>query len=238
MDGEDGQGGGHVLVLHQDPGGNIQMGGGKIPDGLDAAGNQLVGYLLGRFCRDGDDAHQHLVGAAILGQSGNGKDRLALVGLLHLGAAVKGCHDVQAVFIKALISHQCLAQLTGTDEDGIGGVVIAQELLDIVNQGLPEVADLGTAAVGNHGKVFADLHLAHSQGIGQGGCGNMGRRCIGHTLQIGKIPGQTLQNRFGDLLRFHTLPLFYILRNIHIDIFSYRLYHTDNNKVKRMRSVE
>lgn len=35
-----GKRGGHVFVLHQNMAGNIQMGGGEVPDGLDAVFNQ------------------------------------------------------------------------------------------------------------------------------------------------------------------------------------------------------
>ena len=46
VDGEQRQRRCHILVLHQDALGDVQMGGGKVPDGLDAAFDQLVGNLL------------------------------------------------------------------------------------------------------------------------------------------------------------------------------------------------
>ena len=170
------------------------MGGGKVPDGLDTAGNKHIRHSLGAFRRHGDDAHEDLMGPAELGQLRHIVNRLALVGLFHFGPGIERRQDVQAVFVEALIGHQGLAQLTGADKDRVGGIVIAQELLDIIDQRLPEVADLGAAAVGDHCQILAHLHLAHAQGIGQGGGGNMGRRILRHTLQIGQISRQALQN--------------------------------------------
>ena len=54
VDGEYGERRSHVLVLHQNVGGHVQMGGSEIPDGLDTPGNQQVGDTLGALGGDGD----------------------------------------------------------------------------------------------------------------------------------------------------------------------------------------
>ena len=40
------------------------MGGREIPNGLDAAFNELIANALGVGCGHGDDAHEHLVASA------------------------------------------------------------------------------------------------------------------------------------------------------------------------------
>ena len=172
------------------------MGGGKIPDALDPPGNELVGHLLRRLRRDGDNAHQHLVGAAEMGQLGNVINGLAFLGLFRLGACVKGRQNVQTVLVKAAVAHQRLPQLARADQNGISGVVVPQKLLNIVDQSLPQIADLGASAVGDHGQILADLHLSHSQSVGQRRGGNMGRGIFRHIFQVRQIPRQTFQNRF------------------------------------------
>ena len=171
------------------------MGGRKVPNGLDTPGNQLVGHLLGRRRGDGDDAHEHLMELAIVLQLGNGIDGLTVIRLLPGGTNIKGRLDVQAVGLKAGVGHQRQAQLAGTNQHGIGGIVVAQKLFNIVNQRFPLVAHLGAAAVGDDGQILADLDLPHIQSVCQGSRGNLGRGRIGQAFQIGEITGKPLQNR-------------------------------------------
>ena len=83
-------------------------------------------------------------------------------------------------------------QLTGAEQYGIGGIVVTQKLLNIVNQGLSLVAHLGTAAVGYDCQILANLNLSHIQGVCKSGSGNVCRSGIRHALQISQIPGQPL----------------------------------------------
>lgn len=76
VDREDGQRGGHILILDQNVGRYIQVGWGKGPDGFDAIGNEEITHRLGGGGGNGDDAHQHLPLFAKLGQPGNGVDGL------------------------------------------------------------------------------------------------------------------------------------------------------------------
>ncbi len=229
MDGEHSQRRSHVLVLHQNVGGHVQMGGGEIPDGLDAPGNQQIGNALGALGGDSDDAHKHLVGAAEFGQLRQIVNGLTLLGPLDLGSDVEGGQNVQAVLVEALIAHQGLPQLARADEHGVGGVVVAQKLLDVVDQGLPLVADLGPSAVRHHGQILANLHLAHIQGVGKRRGGNIGRRTLRHIFQVRQIAGQTLQHGLGYFLLFHSNLNFQSVQK-YIDIIPYRLYHTESQK--------
>ena len=69
----------HIFILHQNIGRHLQMHIGKVPDGLDTAGNQLIAYRLCLRRRNGDDALQHLVGAATALQLIDMLNRLAIV---------------------------------------------------------------------------------------------------------------------------------------------------------------
>ena len=53
----------HVLILHQNVVRHFQMGRGKGPDGLDAAGDQLVSNLLG-IVEGGIDSDEPVILAA------------------------------------------------------------------------------------------------------------------------------------------------------------------------------
>ena len=55
---------GHILVLHQNAMRHVQMHGCKVPDGLDAVGDQQVADLLRVRGRHGDDADINLLLAA------------------------------------------------------------------------------------------------------------------------------------------------------------------------------
>ena len=203
------------------------MGWGEIPDCLDAACNEHIGNLLGCGGRHGDDAHEHLMELTVVLQLGDGIDGLSVLGFLHSGGHIEGRLDVQAIGLEAAVGHQSQTQLARTDEHCIRGIVITQELLDIVNQSFSLVANLGAAAIGDNGQVLAHLHLAHIQSVGQRRCGNIGRSRIRQTFQIGEITGKPLQNGLRDFhIAFHL-----ILRSSFIDIFFYRyhfyrLYHS------------
>ena len=127
-----------------------------------------------------------------MGQPGDVINRLSILGLLHGGIDIEGGLNIQAVGIKTGIGHQCKTQLTGADQYGIGGIVVTQKLLNIVNQGLSLVAHLGTAAVGYDCQILANLNLSHIQGVCKSGSGNVCRSGIRHALQISQIPGQPL----------------------------------------------
>ena len=157
---------------------------------------------------------------AVVLQLGDGIDGLAILGLFHRGGHIEGRLDVQSVSFEAAVGHQSQTQLARTDEHRIRGVVITQELLNIVDQSFSLVANLGAAAIGDDGQVLAHLHLAHIQSVGQRRCGNIGRSRIRQTFQIGEITGKPLQNGLRDFhIAFHL-----ILRSSFIDIFFYR-YH-------------
>ena len=134
--------------------------------------------------------------AAELFQFCNVINRLAFIRLIHFGIPVKSRHNVQTILIKATVGHQRLTQLACTDENRIGHIVIAQKLLNVFNKRFPEITDLGTASIGNHGKILTNLNLTHAQGIGQRCCRNMGRGILRHILQICQVSGQPLQNGF------------------------------------------
>ena len=174
------------------------MDSSKSPDGLDAAFDQLITNFLSIRCRNGYDAHQNLIGPAEAFQLLHGIDRMTILRLIHLGINVETSQNVQAVFLKTLMIHQRLTQLACTDQNCIRGVVVAKKLLNILNQMLPDITNLGPAAIGDHSQVFTDLNLAHVQRIGDGSCGNIRRIRILNALQIGMIAGQTLQNGFRD----------------------------------------
>ena len=168
------------------------MGGREIPDGLYSPGNQLIRNLLGGGGGDGDNPHQNLMQLAVMGQLGDMVYRLTVLGLFHSGTDIKGGLNVQTIGIKSGIGHQRQAQLSGADQYGIGGIVVTQKLLNIVNQGLSLVAHLGTAAVGYDCQILANLNLSHIQGVCKSGSGNVCRSGIRHALQISQIPGQPL----------------------------------------------
>ena len=198
------------------------MGGGEIPDGLYTSGDEHIRNPLGSGGGDGDDAHQDLVELAVVLQLGDGVHRLAVLCLFDGGGDIEGSLDVQTVSLEAGIGHQGQTQLARANEHRIGGVVVAQKLLDVVDQRLPLVADLGAAAVGNDGQILAHLHLAHVQSVGQSRGGDIGRGCIRQTLQVSQVAGEPLQHRFGNFhITFHILP-----RPIFIDIFLYRYIYT------------
>ena len=144
------QRGSHVLILHQNPLGSIQMGGCEIPDGLDAVANQQVADILGMGCGDGNDAHEDIVLAADLLQAAQGEDGLTA---LHAAAAalvgIKGSYDIQTVFGEAAVAQEGSAQFACAYQNRIVGVVAAQKLLDILNQTQAAIAHLGTATVGS-----------------------------------------------------------------------------------------
>ena len=122
---------------------------------------------------------------------------------------VKGGHNFQAVFCKTAVAQQRPSQFAGSNEHRLCSVVIAQKLLNVGNQILPQISHLGPAAVRNQGQVLADLNLPHAQRSRQCGGGNVGRSVFRQRLQIGQVAGKPFQYRFGYFLRFHGLsPLF------------------------------
>ena len=180
------------------------------------------------------------MGSAELGKLRHVINRLALLGFLDLGIGIEGRQNIQTVLVKALIAHKGLTQLTRADKHRVGGVVVAQELLDVIDQSLPLVADLGTAAVGDHGQILAHLHLAHVQGVGQRRGGNIGRRSLGHVLQICQISGQSLEHCLGNFLLLHndlSIPIgSHCYRYIFISIIPYRFPESQAQLVWRRNS--
>ena len=57
VDGQNGQRGGHILILDQDALGNIQMDRRKVPDRFDTAFDQLVTDRLGMLGGYSDNTH-------------------------------------------------------------------------------------------------------------------------------------------------------------------------------------
>ena len=113
-------------------------------------------------CGDCDDADQNLVIPAKLLQLRNMQDRLAALQCPHDALIhIEGRRNVQAVFCKADIVQQRLAQLAAADDHRRIGIIIAKKLLDIVNQRFAVVADLGPPAVGDQRQILSHLHLAH-----------------------------------------------------------------------------
>ena len=128
-------------------------------------------------------------------------------GVIVVGRPVEGRHDVQTVFCKALIAQQGTAKLAGADDDGIGSVVIAQELLDVLHQGGAQIADLGAAAIGDQRQILAHLNFTHAQRAGQRGGGNVGGGILGHIFQISQVDRQPLQHRSGNFFSlYHIFP--------------------------------
>ena len=187
------------------------MGVGEIPDGLDAALHQRITDLLGMGRGNSDDTHEHLVLSAEGFQLFHGENGLAAVGVLRHRPDVKGRQNVQTVGFKALVVQQGLAQFAGADHHSIGGVVIAQELLDIIDEVQTVIAHLGPSAAADHGQILADLHLAHTQSSRQRRSGNIGRGILWNALQIGQVSRQALKHRLGDFLAFqHVLSLHFV----------------------------
>ena len=170
------------------------MGRRKCPDGLDTAFDQLIANRLSMLFRHGDDAHQHFMLPAERLQLIHGINGLAVFGMVHRRLHIKTRQNVQAVFVKAAVTQQCLTQLAGADENSICRIVVAQELLDIIDQALPQVTDLRAAAVGNHGQVLAHLDFTHAQSVGQSCGGNIRRLRVLHSFQVSKIAGQPFQH--------------------------------------------
>ena len=71
------KGNGDNLILYDDTIGNLQVDGGEVPDGFDAAFHQLVANLLCMEGRDGDDADMYLHAAAETGHSLDGENGTA-----------------------------------------------------------------------------------------------------------------------------------------------------------------
>ena len=146
-----------------------------------------------------------------MGQLGDMVYRLTVLGLFHSGTDIKGGLNVQTIGIKSGIGHQRQAQLSGADQYGIGGIVVTQKLLNIVNQGFSLVTHLGAASVGYDCQILPNLDLSHVQGICKSGSGNVRGSRIRHTLQIGQVARQPLQNRLGDFyITFHNHPRIFV----------------------------
>ena len=141
-------------------------------------------------------------------------DRLSLIGLFRCGIGIKGSQDIQAIGVKAMVAQQCLPQFSRTDQHGVGGVVIAQKLLNVFDEAFSEIADLGSAAIRDHRQVFTNLHFAHAQSIGQGSSGNIGRASRRDAAQIGHIAGQPLENRFGNFFTLHVYDTVFLIDTI------------------------
>jgi hypothetical protein len=154
-----------------------------------------------------DDAHEYIVAAAVILHLIDMADPFAPFRALHLGAGIERSADIQTKFLETIVIQQRLAQLSGADEYCVGSIVIAQKLLNIVDQRFPEVANLGAASVGNHSKVLANLNLTHTQGIRQSGSGNMGCTALGQALQIAQVSRQTLKHCLGNFFLFHKVCL-------------------------------
>ena len=198
------QGGGQVLVLDQNVIGNVQMHRGEIPDGLHTAGDQAVADILGAVRRNGNDADADLIALAEGLQPCHGIDGLPLLRQFPGGLKVKACHHIQSGLIKAVIIQQRTAQLPGAHNDGTGFRGEVQVFLNIQNQLLPAASGPAPSRMGDLRQILAHLHLAHTQGIGQGGSGNMGGGIFRHALQVAQIAGQTLQHRLGNFSSFHS----------------------------------
>ena len=186
------QGCSHILILNQNIGRHFQMRRSKAPNCLDAAVDQLIANGLGILGRYRDNTHPHLMQPAKAFQLIHGIDGFPLLGLLCSGCNIKSRQNVQTVFIKAVVAQKSLTQLAGTDKNSIGGIVIAQELLDIFDEVLSLLTYLGTAAIRNNGQILAYLHITESERPGQSSCGNIDRCALGNILQICQIAGKPL----------------------------------------------
>ena len=122
---------------------------------------------------------------------------------------VKRGHDIQPIFRKAAVAEQRPPQLAGADQDRVVRIAVAEEALDVRDQLLPVVADLGPSAVADQCKILADLHLAHVQRARQRRRGDVHMFVAGNGLQIRKIRRQPFQRCPGDLFFSHMLPLFH-----------------------------
>ena len=134
-------------------------------------------------------------------------NRLTFIRLVHSRFFIECSQNIQTVGLKALVAHQRLTQLARTDQHRIGGVIIAQKLLDVIDQSFPQIANLRSAAIGYRRQILSHLHLAHAKGIGQSRGGNVRRAVFRHAFQISQISGQTLQHGLGDFFLFHRNPL-------------------------------
>lgn len=94
---------------------------------------------------------------------------------LQIGIVVKGGGNLEPVVRKLAIAQQRLPQMTRAHQHGHIGVIIAQKMLDVLDQPMHAEAHArlaGLAADG--GQILAHLHLVNAQRIGNGGGRHIG----------------------------------------------------------------
>ena len=64
------------------------------------------------------------------------QDGFTVVRLLGNRICIECGQHIQAVLLKTLIAHQRLTQTACTNQHGIGGIVIAKKLLNVIDQTL------------------------------------------------------------------------------------------------------
>ena len=106
-----------------------------------------------------------------------------------------------SVFCEAAVAQQGPAQTASAHQDGVVGVVVAQGLLDVADEQAAVIADFRASAVGYAGQVLAHLHVAHAQGVGQSGGGNVGGGVLRLGPEVFQIDRQTPEYGFGEF--FH-----------------------------------
>ena len=84
--------------------------------------------------RHRNDTHQHLMGTAKLLQLVHVQNRLAILSMIAGRICIECGQHIQAIFFESPVTHQRLTQTASTDQDCIGGIIIAEELLDIFDQ--------------------------------------------------------------------------------------------------------
>lgn len=171
--GEDGEAFGEVFFLGDDAFGELEFGGGEIPDAADAGADHGVGGGLGAGAGDGEDAEEDFAAAHEGGEVVHGLDFAAVdPGADDFGVAVEGADDAEAEVFEALVAEEGGAEVAGADEDGFGLVVPAEKAFDGGDEFGDAKADAGFADNAGDGEVFADDDGFEVVDAGEDGAGD------------------------------------------------------------------
>jgi hypothetical protein len=109
---------------------------------------------------------------------------------------VKGEHDVHAVLIESLVTHECRTQTPRTDENGITGIVPAQKMLQLLVKFLGHIPDFRTARRSGQSQILADKRGIYVQCVTQLSTRHIFLLLLRQTQQYLTIGRQSSERRF------------------------------------------